>query len=339
MGMTSKKFKKLKRNPKAFFRDLRFVKKIAKFFGFNGGDVGILREDITYTPCINPRQKKSEPKLIGSFVEFDDKVTLSLLTKRIKKDKNLTSLIFVQDTGGYLCHNKQANYFIKDKGFIGFKDGYSYFIYDKTSALNEEGFSGLFNIEVFRTNPFQGFRNVFVFNPNKELYIAIKYTNPFIRLVCIFQEDFEGLESFVDSYSDSIDVCIFHDSLSVFEEINFRRSIKYTDDNSLEKVIKSAIIDNSSKNDNLLLPIFGVQSVVENIDEYNSSEADVLVKLKRQIKSFDSFNVLLEMMVDELETLLVKEEVYYRYKTLLDNNKFREFFKYSTSDGVRYEFL
>lgn len=355
MKPTRKKLLKLKKDPKAFFRDLRVVKLVMRKFFKEQAVESIIPAKKETTPIqqVKPKStpsqpagnkpavKKVEPKVIGMLMSENGQAKINFFGKKVKADKKLTSLILLDhdEKSSALVHNSQAKTFLKDKNFIGFKDGYSFFLTRDSNKPISQSEVSLFENSFFRQNPVEMFQNIFVYNPFDLFSFSLRMTAPGARLIVIIDEKFNDFK-LLNKYKERIDVCLYHESHKDALSNGFRRSIMFLDDLSLEKIVKQIIIDNSVKHDNLLFPIFGVDAPIDGIEKYNNSNTGVLIGVKNIKKSgFDTFDEYLKDLHQNATKLLVKEDVYNRYKTLLDEENYLEFYKKSVIDGVKYEFI
>jgi len=335
MKFTKAKFRKLKRDPKGFFKDLKIIRK------FTGRKVS-RRKSIEVTELIKPitgvnKQiiNRFEPKVIGMINCKGSDLQMDVLSKSLQTNHYFTSLVLIQKPKTALVHDKKASVFLRDKQFIGFKDKRFYFLfYDEDCTVNAMSF---FEEQYMRGYSFKGFRNLFVYSPYNNFPFLLRQTSPFMRLILILEENYDVNNECFRDYIKLCDVCIYHKTLEgCISKINFRRKIAYTSELSLEKIVKSVIVDNASKQDNLFLPIL-CDSVVNDIDCLNDKQIDVYLKLKTPLKFSGSFEENVEFMSQNIEMLLVKEESYLRYKSLLDSMKLLDFLLLSLGDGLRYE--
>lgn len=333
----SKKLKKLRRDPVKFFID---SKTFGHFFP-NKQYIAPIRNEAVIGNEVIP-SKKIENKVFGSFLFSNDESNFNLYKRTVNIDKKLTSLIIIDKGEGegesYLVHSEKAKLFLQDKNFIGFKDRYSYFLYYDQNQYLPEDFQIFFENPAFRQNNFEAFRNLFIFDPTNTFPFMLRMTSFESRLIVILSEGTTSVE-FVQKYMDYIDVLIFHESVELDPTLVYRRQIRYTTANSLEKIIKAVIIENSLKEKNMLFPVLGIHDKIENIDELNEGDADVVVVLNKYISATSTFDDFISMTAENMGSMLIREESYYRYKTLVDSKNIKALLKFSLTDGARYEIV
>lgn len=320
-----RKLKKLMRSPIKFFTDSFFLQLL----------LGKGRNE-----SLGKAEEKAVNKIFGSFLFSNDESNFNLYKRTVSVDKKLTSLIIIDRGEGesYLIHSKKAKLFLEDKNFIGFKDRYSYFLYYDQNQYLPEDFQIFFENAAFRQNNFESFRNLFVFDPTNTFPFMLRMTSFESRLIVMLSEGSTSVE-FVQKYMDYIDVLIFHESVELDPTLVYRRQIRYTTANSLEKIIKAVIIENSLKEKNMLFPVFGIHDKIENIDALNESDVDVVVVLNKHISATSTFDDFVSMMAENMGSMLIREESYYRYKTLVDSKNIKALLKFSLIDGAHYEII
>lgn len=335
----SKKMKKLRRDPAKFFADMKFIQ---KWTGRNANKNNNSLDNVNADDSNVIVEDRIEKKTFGVFDSTQNKVKFYFYNRTINSEKSLTSLILIKKPETYLIHDQYAHFFLSDKEFIGFRDRYSYFLYYEKDTYLAEDFQLYFEDNTFRENPFGEFRNIFVFDPNNVFPILVRMSSPEARLIVILSENTENKTiDFVTQYYEYIDVLIYHETLVQYiEKLLLRRRIRFTSDVSLEKIIKSIIIENSKKEKNLLFPIMGVHDEVQNIDALNESDADFVIFMNKSYNTHVATSQNLTLaLTKNIHSMLVKEESYFRYKTLIDTQNIEELLKYSLIDGARYEII
>jgi len=374
---TKAKFKKLKRDPKAFFRD-------SKLFS-------ILNESKkTESVVINNKEskksklavsknkvsKKVEPSVIAKISHTDNNFLIDYYAKKvINSFLGFSTLCVVPNNNDYLINQRFFNKVIKDKNFIAFREKSVYFILEELKAHNSGSFhqkSNFFNLFVknkeLRSNLFKDFRNIVVFNPTSESFAVIRQSSPFLVSICVV--DSQSSLDFLKNYMEHIDVLISYDhfDLTAFRNIpriltrkihnfnfnpsesanilypykNAYKSIKNLYDNDLFEMLKTALVDSSYKRDcNLLLPIFCTTNNLNEIDLLNNDHTiQGLIKFKlNESATYNNLNTMVESI--EIQELYLRDNLYCLYKDLIlsaqKSDNYIPLLKKTLLDGVYYE--
>lgn len=360
------KFKKFKRDPKAFFQDSKLFK--------------IFKQPRKIEPSViekNQESRKIEPSVIAKISYTNNNILLDSNEKKvINSSLGFSTLCIVPNNNDYLINQRFFYKILKDKHFIAFQEKSVYFVVEDLKTYNEDVFwkkSNFFNLFVknkeLRSNLFKDFRNIVVRNPLSESFALIRQSSPFLVSICVV--DSQKSLDFLKNYTEYIDVLITYDhfDLSDFRSIPriltreifncnfkpisepdkflFKYKISYdilvdSFDNNLFEMLKTALSDSSYKKDcNLLLPIFCSTDNLQEIDQLNDDHTiQGLIKFKlKEIRNCNNFNTMIESI--EIQELYLRDNLHCLYKDLIlsaqKNNEYLHLLKKTLSDGVYYE--
>jgi len=360
----------------------KLIKKIFYLFEKNKED------NITLSLSKKISQKKTEVSkkkllkepLLFAEVDYQKKIYKLTIYKKtvINQELGFSSLVITEKDSDYLIHKKYISLFLKDKSFIGFRDKSMYFLREDKSLQNilfsAKKINQLFlTSELLRQNNFSVFRNIISINLNSPTSILIKNSNPFIRLICIIDNN-KSLD-YLRQYKYDVDVLLLKSEEKELEKITFfkeyeknnffslekfninkwiyfipkgisslsiPRVIKYNNDAELLSGIKLVLVDNSYKSEfNLLLPIKTDEANLKNIDAYNENKRiDGLIRFScESITLIDNFESMLSYLT--IEELHLRENLYSIYKdkifSIKNQNDLKSLLKLTLKDGVYYE--
>jgi hypothetical protein len=289
----------------------------------------------------NLQRKFKEPRLIGE-LSYEDNFIYNFDTKRKIVNKGNLSSIVVYNNNKYFINDLNHEIILKDKEFIGFKDRYLYFLKSNTYFFKDKDIIKYFdNIPELHRQPLSSFQNIISINPTNLTPFVLKYTSNHLRLIVILTEDYILTDDFFEKIDD-INVLIYHNSHNLDKKV-LRRKISFNKKNDWNNILKSVIIENGKREKNLLFPIFSKTSIsmIEDIDLLNEKNIDGVIYLndKSKLKKVFSFDMLIDDVLKNIDMILLKEESYYKYKTLCDDENIKKLLEFSLKDGVRYEVL
>jgi len=322
MSRFQRKLRKLFRDPRQFFQDARIMR--------------LLLGEEEAPPTFNPGGKSYEnPMILGEITVELDGYHGIVLEKKVAQE-HLATIFFVRKERGAEIDDFCLE-LVDDPEFIGFKERYLYFmLYENSHRLTtEEEIAALFRKEgMLKSGVLNRFRNLFFVNPESLLPFALRAGFCNCRLCLVLTEDYAYPEM-IEEYAGEIDVLIHHRALAISDDLPIRNAIAYGDGDALENLVKMTIINNGAKEKNVFLPI----RQIDDIETYLESDFDALLFLKRPLASKETpcttMGEITAELLEALDTLLVREEVYQRYQSLCDRERMGEMLGFVLEDGIR----
>lgn len=338
-----RKLRKLQRDPFVFIKDSR----LAKFIRKPADKPRLLPPKSTTKSRSNPISH--EPRVIGEIIRKDNVNHFRLLDKKIVSKDLLSSLILCPpiEKDQLIIHLPFFGLPLKHKDFVGFRDRYLYYFQASTNNDLYDDSKYINYLDEFRdlhSRPFDRFRNIISRDPENLVPFVFRNSSNNISLIMIASATYK-LDN-IEDHTDEIDVLIISSENKYDITKNkycFKRVIRYDNDIELINSLKTTIIENGKKEKNMLFPVYVREDIdiIENIDELNDRNIDGVIYMDQSYKQqrTDNFNDLIMNCHEHINSILLKEESYYKYKTLCDNGDIQNLLRQSLLGGLRYEVL
>lgn len=321
----NKKFKKLMKNPKKFFIDMSCLKPL---FNYESSSYPLSFHESTSNRYL-------DPNYFGAIEYKNNKLLFSKFQRHISS-KNSLATLFLQDSMQISSLEIKLSNLLLKINKIPFKKNYFY-LFDYKNKIENYTYLDFFENKHMRSNYLKEFKNLIVVDPNNEFPFILRSFNLNINLIVILSEDYSQYQV-CEEYIDDIDILFLAKEIN-FKYHSFRRKIIFNNSLELFNHLGNVIAQGQKREKNLFFPIHNVENIIENIDLYNESDYDILIKLDKNLPFSNIFADIIYSLNKEINSLLVRESIYYKYKSLLDNKDYKEFFRYSLLDGCRYEIL
>jgi glycosyltransferase involved in cell wall biosynthesis len=322
-----RKLRKLRRDPKAFFRDVRIP-----MFGriFRGvGRLGAGAEDAT----------QREPRLIGRVVWENESLVVERYEKKIP-EPDLTTAVFSKYEEGVLRQRRFVGELLAATDFIGFSDRYLFvFDYELGGRFTHPAdLALLFEAAGERLNRIaRDLRNVVFIDPQDILPFLVRATNHDIRLViCATAECQPDL---LAHFGHQIDVLITTGDALRGRTVRGRRRVEVESPAQFPVALRRVIIDNRDKEKNLLIPVHGDPGYVEDIDQLNERKIEALLFLDGgpPPPRGNTMRALAESLAERTRALLLSEQRFHQYRDYCERGDLLGLLLASIEDGCRYE--
>lgn len=320
-----RKFKKLLRDPKGFFKDSKVLPTTIK------------RD----TPeLIKPAMAHDS---IGKiFLNDDNAISINFVGSK-KSTNHAFSSIIIKERKSNSPRNEPiySNILDNPNNFIGFRDTNISLLdaHEKTLDCFLD-LKDAFQNKFWLSTPFSAYKNIFLIDPHNNLPSLIKSTSPSVFVHCVFTEKSSSndIERCI-RWSGNIDTAILHSS---HKDLSFsvNRTHIFSTTAQLLKGIADIILINGSKPYDLLIPCFGNVPFLNNIDDLNEEGHDIYIKIDSKIstpsKKF-TFEDLSTAISEKISFVLCKESIYQRYEDIIIRGDISEFILVTTKDGLRIE--
>lgn len=320
-----RKFKKLLRDPKGFFKDSKVLPTVIK------------RD----TPeLIKPAVSHNS---IGKIFLNDDN-TISINFVGSKKPTNQAfSSIVIKERKSSSPRNEPiySNILDNPSNFIGFRDTNISLLDAHENTLDSFlDFKDAFQNKFWLSTPFSAYKNIFLIDPHNNLPSLIKSTSPSVFVHCVFTEksSTDDIERCI-RWSGNVDTAILHSSHKDFSFL-VNRTHFFSTTAQLLKGIADIILINGSKPYDLLIPCFGNVPFLNGIDDLNEEGHDVYIKINSKISTSSkqfTFEELSTAIAEKTSFVLCKESIYQRYEDVIIRGDIGKFILATTKDGLRIE--
>ena len=221
--------------------------------------------------------------------------------------------------------------------FIGFREKTLFLgLIDMAVVTDQLSISKNMQHQFWRSQPFSKIRNIFIIDPLNDIPELVRCSTHDVKVHVIFTDRYQCCNK-INYHSDSF---IVHDKLRLnFSDI---RKIEYFKSTlSLIGIIQQIILIGDNIDHDYLLPITENVPYIEAIDELNSKNYDIVIKLKDNIKvkSSANFNEVVEQVGNSIEYALVRESLCKRYSFHLSNNRISDVIRLASKDGCRLSIL
>ncbi|EOW9316331.1 TPA: hypothetical protein PX802_002466 [Vibrio cholerae] len=262
-----------------------------------------------------------------SHVLYDNEGQLKVLRyEKLSKNPSFVSLLFVENKK-YLTECEISSKINKAIKYVSFREKTLFFC-DVNLGRNYD-MSIVFENVAWRSNPFEEIKNLIFINPSYNYYQAVCYSKPKTNSIAVFDSPFDGVDL------DVFDLVLLKNDIS---NVNHRNVRYFNSTECIPELIGEYIGFVSPKPYDLLVPIFGVFDYMENIDELNQSNLDIIFYLRKDVRpDMCTFENLSHILAENTISILAKESVLYRYKTLVDYKNIKELFKRASFDGLKIE--
>lgn len=333
-----KKFKKLLRNPKQFFKDAHVINTLlpeqtkAKVVAKVDANIKTkTTESKIQTTQPIPSLKNNELKLLLSpsgFVTFPniqskkpELKAIFIYPKRLKDVAHkITEKLYLHQDFLPLRENELVlGYYSDDISHYSIKE-----IMDKINNNNKERLSQ--------------YLNIFVYDENDHLASAIRYSNYRVTVTQIYH--INEKENYIYPNHDWVDYYIY--PKNEFNPQTKRKYFIYANEHELSLFIRKILQETLPREVNLLLPVISnTQFIAENLIEYSQKKIDILLKMKpiRLPKQTINHQKMCRLMSQETIELFVKENVFLKYQHLLsqpNQESIAQFYILASQDSLRF---
>ncbi|WP_139460338.1 hypothetical protein [Aeromonas veronii] len=320
-----RKFKKLLRDPKGFFKDSKAI------------PAAIKRD----TPeLIN--HKVSHNSIGRIFLNDANTICINFVDSKKPTHQEFSSIL-IKERKSSIPRNEPiySNILDNPNNFIGFRDANISLLDAHVNTLDHFlDFKEAFQNKSWLSVPFSEYKNIFLIDPRNNLPSLIKSTSPSIFVHCVFTENSStnDIERCI-RWSGNVDTAILHSSHKDFSFLVNRKHF-FSTTAQLLKGISDIILINGSKPYDLLIPCFGNVPFLNNIDDLNEQGHDVYIKINSKISTQSklfTFEELSTAIAERISFVLCKESIYQRYEEIVVRGDVCKFILATAKDGLRIE--
>lgn len=323
-----RKLRKLRRDPKAFFRDAR-IPVFGRLFrgtlrlGGRGAD----------------EQPQREPRLLGRVVWENEALVLERYEKKIPEPEIATA-VFSKHQDGALRQRSFVSELLAASDFVGFSDRYLFvFDYDLAGRFTHPADLALLfessNEWVHRIA--RDLRNVVFVDPQDVLPFLVRATNHDVRLLIFATAGCQP--DLLAQLGQQIDVLITTPDALRGHTVRARRRIEVESAEQFPVALRRLIIDNRDKEKNLLIPVYGDPGYIEDIDRLNERNIEAVLFLDGgpPPPRGNTMRALAEALAERTRALLLTEQRFHQYRDYCERGDLLALLLASIEDGCRYE--
>lgn len=332
-GSFGRKLRKLQRDPRAFFRDSKLTSAAAR--------LGLAREPKEKpAPNSTPKsEKKTEPRLFARMAWKGGKLNVTTYGRKVAVP-SLATAVCVPREATLLVRRPILAEFLLDSGFLGFRDRYLFVIeFDPNEwpSPTTDPFQLVSAPSDLRKSPFAEIRNFIFVDHDGPLPAALRATHRNSRLVCIVTDP----SLIMPEHSADIDVLLAPAAFNPPSSWTVHRTIVSDTLPGAVDALKQVIIDHTSKEKNMFVPVYGEVQKLAGMSELLASRAEGLIILRDQgvIHGARTFHDIVTVLAQNATGILLREEQYIRYRQYCQAADPTRLLEVSFADGCRYEFL
>lgn len=357
MGKFIKKTKKLFRNPKQYWNDSISKRYLDKLMRRHNDKDHKEYEQTNKVSIINQGQKFNKIKSINKYSSIDKNRVINNyfgIDQNIKinnfsiSNKPGNTLFFFKEHDE---ENRKISKLLSDCDrnslFINFRDGYVFkFFYRENENLNScdvPSFYKTFSSDF--VDAINKFQYLIFINPTSFLYRFIRGRTSKSHIIVILTS-----EKYITQYIDNqfIDTLFLNfDERKLENYLQFRNIVTF---DTYDKVIESLnkfFIENSQKHYDMFLTLFGNHDYMDNISELCSSQTECIIKFDNENiipnQHCACYNDFLMALSPHIKLILVRESVFFRYKSLIfrckESLNWQSFLEKISYDGIRIHVL
>jgi hypothetical protein len=323
-----RKLKKLRRDPKAFFRDVR-IPVVGSIF----------RGVIKLGGGAEADAPQRDPRLLGRVVWENESLVVERYDSKIA-EPDLATAVLSKRQHLALSQRPFIGEILAGEDFIGFRERYLFvFEHDLAGRFTHPAdLPLLFDASFEWTKRIaHGLRNLACCDPQDVLPFLIRATNHDIRLVVFATAECQpGL---LAELGHQIDVLITTPDALRGQAVHARRHIQVESAAQFPITLQRLVIDNRDKENNMLIPVYGDPGFMEDIDQLNARKLDGVLLLTGDppIPAELTLRALVTALTGQIRAVLITEERFHRYKDYLDRGDLFGLLLTSLEDGCRYE--
>lgn len=308
----NRKIRKLKNNPKLFFKDMYLKRAVKK-------KVPVLHE---------------EPRVIG-FLDMEASPIFKY-KDMVVRNQRYSTLFLVDCTVGRLGNAPLLGELLRNKNdFIGFREKFLFALrVVERGNIFLRNYESISNDKSWYDGKLSEFRNVILFDDYIKYAGLIRSSNVRVRIIAVVDHSPGGVEP---AYND-IDHLICHKKNC--SKIKFRKDVSYFNDTKelvlkLEQIITQA----GEKSYDYFVPVSGKVEYLSDIDELNAGPYDIVVNLHTHDLELslrvENFSEYVEKLSENMEYLLMRESWMQRYASLVSCGDKALLLKCAIRDGAR----
>lgn len=317
MQTAIKKAKKLKKNPKLFFQDLKILNKKDR----------------------NVKDKNdSEPRVIGT-LNTVEKITFELKDKAIK-NKDFSTLMLVSGEVKSMSKAPIFGDMLKNENdFIGFREKALFGIRVTEDIYSFElSYEKLVHDKNWHSGVLSSFKNIILVGKYIKYAELFRSANINVRIIAIVTEKNDMI---MDKIYPFIDHLICHKK---HKDCNFKKDLTFfANTKSLLQAIEQRITQAGTKPYDYLVPVSGFVNNLSEIDSLNNENIDMVISLLQPNKDMRTnalhFSDYVDNLSKNIQFLLLKESWMQRYASYVSKQNTASLIKAALKDGARVKIL
>lgn len=323
-----RKLNKLRRDPKAFFRDVR-IPMVGRIF----------RGEIKLGSRSSGEAPQREPRLIGRVVWEKESLVVERYEKKVPEPE-LATAVFSKYQEGALRQRGFLDELLADTEFIGFADRYLFvFDYDLAGRFTHPADLALLfeSSSEWFSRIARDLRNVVFVDPQDILPFLVRATNYDVRLLIFATAECQP--DILAQLGHQIDVLITTPDALRGRTVRARRRIEVESAAQFPVALRRLIIDNRDKEKNLLLPVYGDPGYVEDIDQLNERKIEAVLFLDGgpPPPQGNTMRALATALAERMRALLLSEQRFHQYRDYCERGDLLGLLLATIEDGCRYE--
>lgn len=333
-GSLGRKLRKLRRDPRAFFKDSKLTNAAA--------ELGLVRKPEEARAAKNmaaKSEKRTEPRLFASITWKSGKLSVTTYGRKVAEPDLATAVCVPREAEIFVRRPVLAE-FLQNIDFVGFRDRYLFVIEFDASGWPNSATSALQLVSEpsdLRKSPFAEIRNFVFVDHDGPLPAALRATHRSSRLVIIVTDP----NLIMPEQPRDIDVLLAPAAFVPPRSWTVHRTIVTDTLPDAVAALKQVIIDHKSKEKNMFVPVYGEAQKLARLPELLRSRAEGLIILRDPgiIRGAQTFHDVVRVLAQNASGILLREEQYLRYRQYCHAGDPTRLLEVTFADGCRYEFL